>query len=324
MSSKVGVVFGGNALQDEFFGGLEMKKEALSLLHTEGIRNIDTASGYAASEENLGKLGAAKLYTLDTKFTGGTPETPTKETIIATANESLKKTGAKQFDVYYIHAPDPRVTFEVAIDAVNTLYHDGKIQRFGLANFLPPQVEEVIRVAKENNWITPTVYQGPYSAVARRSEKELFPILRKHGISFYAYSPIAGGFLAKDPEQLDPNDGGRWDSQTWVGNVFHVLYNKPSMLEGLKAWGDIAKESGLEKAELAYRWNLYNSALRGEYGDKIIIGSNNVEQLRETLGFLKKGPLSAEVVERIEGVWRIVEKDSPFDNFHDGILKLIS
>jgi aryl-alcohol dehydrogenase-like predicted oxidoreductase len=105
MSSRVGVVFGGNALQDEFFGGLEMKKEALSLLHTEGVRNIDTASGYAASEENLGKLGAAKLYTLDTKFTGGTPETPTKETIIATANESLKKTGAEQVCIFHNTCP---------------------------------------------------------------------------------------------------------------------------------------------------------------------------------------------------------------------------
>ncbi|KAL4886024.1 NADP-dependent oxidoreductase domain-containing protein [Aspergillus karnatakaensis] len=321
MSSTAQIVFGGNPFQNEFFGDLEMKRQALEALHAEGVKEIDTASGYAASEANLGKLHAAELFTLHSKFTGDDPETPTEEKIIATALESLKKTGADQFGIYYIHAPDPRIPFKTLISAIHTLHQTGIINRFGLANFLPAQVEEVIRIANENNWIKPTVYQGPYSAITRRAETELFPILRRHGIAFYAYSPIAGGFLAKDPANLDPKDGGRWDASTWVGSIYHLLFNKPRMLQGLQVWGGIANDAGVGKAELACRWILFHSALRREAGDRIIIGANNVEQLRETLGFVGKGPLGVDWVERIERVWGTVQQDAPFDAFHDGILK---
>lgn len=42
------------------------------------------------------------------------------------------------------------------------------------------------------------MYQGLYNLVCRAGEAELFPVLRKHGISFYAYSPLGGSFLSGD------------------------------------------------------------------------------------------------------------------------------
>jgi aryl-alcohol dehydrogenase-like predicted oxidoreductase len=61
------------------------------------------------------------------------------------------------------------------------------------------------QVADSNGWIKPSVYQGNYSAIARASEEALFPVLRKHGVSFYAYSPLAMGMLAggKQKESLE-------------------------------------------------------------------------------------------------------------------------
>ena len=32
------------------------------------------------------------------------------------------------------------------------------------------------------------VYQGQYNPVTRKGEKDLFPVLRKNGISFFAYT----------------------------------------------------------------------------------------------------------------------------------------
>jgi aflatoxin B1 aldehyde reductase len=37
--------------------------------------------------------------------------------------------------------------------------------------------------------------QGMYNGVTRQVELELFPCLRKHNMSFYAYNPLAGGVL---------------------------------------------------------------------------------------------------------------------------------
>jgi aryl-alcohol dehydrogenase-like predicted oxidoreductase len=315
--SGVELVFGGATWTSATdFEGLEKQKEGLATITAAGIKTIDSAVIYGDSEEVLGTLGAAKTHPIDSKYPGGFgPNPSTKEDIIATAERGLEKAKADSFDVYYIHAPDRRVPLEIQIEAINTLYESGKIKRFGLSNFLPSEIEEVIRLAKENNWVLPSVFQGNYSAVARHAETRLFPILRQHGIQFYAYSPIAGGFLTKTVDEL-LKAPGRWDPSTFLGNLYHKLYNKPSMLEGLRLWESISKETGIPKVELAYRWIVYNSGLKREHGDKVVFGSRTLQQLQETLAVVEKGPLSDDVVEKIEEVWRLVEKDSPLDNYN--------
>lgn len=37
-------------------------------------------------------------------------------------------------------------------------------------------------------YVKPTVLQGQYNLLARRGEADLLPVLRKHGIAYYAYS----------------------------------------------------------------------------------------------------------------------------------------
>jgi aflatoxin B1 aldehyde reductase len=46
-------------------------------------------------------------------------------------------------------------------------------------------------VAVQLTWVgyvRPSVLQGQYNLFARKSEEELLPVLRKHGIAYYAYS----------------------------------------------------------------------------------------------------------------------------------------
>ena len=59
----------------------------------------------------------------------------------------------------------------------------------------------MLKICKENNYVLPTVYQGNYNAITRKNEDELFPLLKKEKISFYAYSPVAGGFFAIKPNE---------------------------------------------------------------------------------------------------------------------------
>ncbi|KAL3456390.1 NADP-dependent oxidoreductase domain-containing protein [Aspergillus heterothallicus] len=326
MSQPVELVMGANSfLTENSFGGIERMKEAVSILKHAGVKNIDSATIHGVHEDVMAKLEIAKALEIDSKWSGAAMPVPsTKEDIIASAEASLKKMGAKQFDVYSLHAPDRRVPFEIQLDAVNTLYQQGKIKRFGICNAFGDEIEEMVRIAKENNWVMPSVYQGTYSVVARRPEIELLPILRKHGIAFYSYSPIAGGFLAKDATQFDNgrHGTGRWDPSNVVGKLYHFLYNKPGMVEGLRRWNTISQESGIPKVELAYRWVVHNSALRGEDGDKIIIGPQNTKQMNEILGFVDKGPLNADIARKIDEVWKVVEKDAPLDNWNDGLSKM--
>ena len=159
------------------------------------------------------------------------------------------------------------------------------------------------------------MYQGNYSAVARKQEDELFPLLRKLGMSFYAYSPIAGGFLTKTKQDIQDKKG-RFDSSTPLGAMYTTMYSKDSLLDALAEWEEIAKEEGVPKAELAYRWVTYNSPLKPEHGDGIIVGASSFDQLKQTLASCNKGPLSEKACKTIDEIWKKIEHEAPLDNYH--------
>lgn len=221
-----------------------------------------------------------------------------------------------QVDVYYIHAPDRTTPLEETLSAVQELYQEGLFQRLGLSNFLPDEVEEAVRVTTARGWVRPSVYQGTYSAVARRPEAELFPLLRRHGLAFYAYSPSAGGFLAK--ATAAELAGPRWDPAGPLGRVYRSLYaGRPGYLAALARWGDIAAAEGTGRAELAYRWIAHHSLLRGDRGDAILAGTTKPDQLREMVAWVAKGPLSAESAAKVDELWEGIKEHAPLDNFND-------
>lgn len=166
--------------------------------------------------------------------------------------------------------------------------------------------------------VLPTAFQGNYNAIARHTEEDLFPLLRKLHISFYAYSPIAGGFLVKDAARLRSKDvEGRFSGETFLGDMYPSLYGKESMYEALDKWGYIARDAGISKAALAYRWVVHHSVLKPEHGDGVIIGSRTVSQLEETLTAIDAGPLDAQIAKAVGDIWNLVKDDAPRDNWND-------
>lgn len=97
--------------------------------------------------------------------------------------------------IFYISTLSRDVTFSVTLRVINELYHEGKFRHFGLSNYASFEVAEIVMLCQHNGWVKPSVYQGTYNALARPIESELLPCLRRYGISFYAYSPLAGGLL---------------------------------------------------------------------------------------------------------------------------------
>jgi Predicted oxidoreductases (related to aryl-alcohol dehydrogenases) len=89
-----------------------------------------------------------------------------------------------QVNIFYLHSPDRKADLKDTLSGINELYKKGKFKKFGLSNFLVHEIEDVVRVAQEINFVLPWVYQGSYSATAWRQEKELFPVLREHNIRF--------------------------------------------------------------------------------------------------------------------------------------------
>ncbi|RAH48198.1 aldo/keto reductase family protein [Aspergillus brunneoviolaceus CBS 621.78] len=320
-TSRAKIVFGAGLVNDSSkLNTAEKTTEILQVLKRHNITQIDTAQIYGRSEELLGQANAAAQdFDIDTKHGGGfRPGRASREAVIADAEESLRKLNTDSVNIFYIHAPDRTAPIEPTLAGINDLYHAGKFKHFGLSNFTAAETEEVLRLCQEHDYVRPTVYQGNYNAISRLIESSLFPLLREHGIQFYAYSPIAGGFLTKTSEQLRTasGSGGRWDPDSGFGKVYRGLYMKPEMLRVLDTWNEVAEKAGISKAELAYRWVAYHSALDGELGDAIIAGASGVEQLDQTLTALEKGPLEDEVLRQIEAIWEVAKEFAVLDNFN--------
>ena len=321
------------------FGTVEETKALLQSLREEGIQVIDTAQVYGQSETLLGEADAVSSFAIDTKHCGGhIPGQSTKEKIVSRAEDSLARlrtnhvsaTGNPyhgssnalllQVRIFYLHSPDRHANIKEILSGVNDLHKRGMFQKFGLSNFLAHEVEEVIRVAQENNFVHPSVYQGSYSAIARRQESELLPVLRKHHISFYAYSPLASGFLAKSRDDIASRNG-RWDPRSALGQINLSMFDKPAMLQGLDAWISVSEKWEISKADLAYRWITYHSALDGRFGDAVVFGASKATQLKYTMKGVRDGPLCEGVVKEIDAIWDIVKDEAILDPVNEFVLK---
>ena len=296
------------------------------ILNAHGVNKIDVAQIYGDSEDSVGRTGAGSKYGLqiDTKWGGGflpilfgvsIPDSPdeVKKMILDAARASVARLAVDQIDVFYVHAPPKDVALEVVLEGINDAHREGLFRRFGLSNYRAADVQRAHDVARANGWLTPTVYQGSYSPIARKLEDELIPVLRKLGIAFYAYSPTSGGFLAKTRAQVEAKEG-RFNPQH-VANKFAKAYEKEALLRALDRWWEIAAEEGVSGYELAMRWMAFHSALDKEHGDGLMLGGQDHVQLQNSFEVLERGPLSDRAVRRMEEVREIAGDEAPTEDY---------
>lgn len=286
----------------------------ISLLKENGVNEWDTARIYPGSEKAIGELKLSSDVAIDTKARSFVEGALTRKSLHESIAESFHELKVKKVKIFYLHAPDPTTPIEETIDTIDELYKQGKFEKFGLSNYSAKDVEEICEYAKSNGKLLPSVFQGNYNAFSRGSEEDLFPVLRKYGISFYAYSPIAGGFLVKSAQEIKEGTG-RFRKGDMIGELYLALYSRPALLEGLNEWGSIAEKYDIPKAHLAYRWVAFHSILNSKKGDAIIIGGRNYEQVSDTLDAFKEGALPKETVEDIEKLWTVIKHEAPLNNY---------
>ncbi|KAK7022112.1 aflatoxin B1 aldehyde reductase member 4 [Favolaschia claudopus] len=320
-TNLIKAVFGGFPVgAGKYFPDEESIEKAYKLLEEGGCDTIDTARFYTNSEEWLGKTGAGKRFTIDTKAPGGfIPGSSTGDNILQFAKESVQLLDVKSVDIFYLHAPDPSLDLEDQLRGINDAYKAGYFKRFGVSNYKAADVQRIYDICKEKGYPLPTVYQANYSAVTRKQETELVPTLRKLGLALYVYSPIAGGLLTKTSEQLREGKAaaGRFakgsDGET---TLYGGMYNKPIYYQALDLWGEAASLAGCSRGELAYRWVAFDSVLDAKYGDAVIFGATKHSQIAETLAWLKGGSVGEAAKAKIDEIWKVIEHEAPLDNYH--------
>ncbi|KFY37462.1 hypothetical protein V495_07161 [Pseudogymnoascus sp. VKM F-4514 (FW-929)] len=293
----------------------------LDVLQKYGHNEIDTARIYAdgTSEEYLGQLHlqdrgiitATKLSPL-----GRVPAMAAAFTIKMYTHEpgdlkpalqdSLAALQAEKVNLLYLHGPDRGVPYEDTFRELNNLYSQGYFRRLGISNYPAWEVAQICEICIRNGWKKPDVYQGVYNSLQRNIEAELLPCLRKYGISFYAYNPLAGGLLTDRYKRAgtDSEDsGGRFVAQTWQSAGYRQRYWNDAHFDALDKIRPLAQKLGIPTAEAALRWMNHHSALKREHEDAIITCASSAKQLEENLISLTKGPLPEELVQAFTDGW---------------------
>ncbi|KAM0335571.1 hypothetical protein ACHAQA_000619 [Verticillium albo-atrum] len=280
-----------------------------------GYHQIDTARGYSpnapgSSEPRIGAVAARTRFTIDSKVMSTDPGSHTKAKILEEIDISLKALQIKQINTEYLHLPDRATPFEEACEAMDQAHREGKIKQWGLSNYTADEVQKFLDICEARGYVKPSVYQGQYNAIVRSNEKDLFPVLRKNGLAFSAYSPAGGGFFAGNHENTTA--GGRFDKSHVIGGLYRQLYVKPAITAATDRALEVAAQHGIGGHAAALRWTAHHSILSAEYGDSMIVGASSVEQLNSNLDVIEQGPLPQDVVSAFEAIHAEVGDEVPY------------
>ncbi|KAA6410622.1 MAG: hypothetical protein FRX48_06044 [Lasallia pustulata] len=288
------------------FATVEEVTSLLQVLKNLGIKYIDTAPVYpiqstGACEPLLGRADVqGKGFTIDTKVdvTGPIKGSLREAAIDASLKKSLRCLGVPKLDVYYAHFPDPETPAEETAAAFDKHYRSGAFSKLGLSNYSTKQVQEYLGVCEKGGYVKPTLYQGAYNVITRLAEENLFPLLRKHGMSFAAFSPLAGGFLTGHVSLKADLKGTRYEETNKFGNNFRAIYDKPKLHDAIRELHSVCQSNSVTLAEVSLRWLVYHSKLRKE--DAVILGASKISQIESNIKDIRQGPLSEQLLKAVE------------------------
>ena len=180
----------------------------------EGFGTIDTADVYSRwipgnrggeSETIIGnwirKSGKRDRILLATKVgmdMGPGGKGLSREHILRSAEESLRRLQAEWIDLYQAHVDDPTVPFEETLEAFDRLIRQGKVRAIGASNHSADRLHAALYTSRSERTLPAYSTLQPLYNLAEREEFEttLLPVCEKEGLGVIPYFSLASGFLS--------------------------------------------------------------------------------------------------------------------------------
>jgi len=290
--------------------------QILDYFQQQGYNEIDTARVYVEGKQEAFTAQAKwkeRGLTLATKHYPTQPGMHTPDKIREALEISLRELQTDTVDIFYLHAADRSVPFEDTLAEVNKMHKQRKFLQLGLSNFTAFEVAEVVMICRQHGWVRPTVFQAMYNAITRVIEPELITACRRYGMDIVIYNPLAGGLLSGKYKLNEiPTDGRFSDTDKSGGSMYRSRYFKDASFDALSMIEPVVNKHNLTLIETALRWCVHHSQLKIKDGnDGIIIGVSSIEQLKNNLTDLEKGPLPEEVVKTLDEAWLVCKATAP-------------
>ena len=161
-----------------------------------GLTLIDTAEMYGSGKSEC-VVGEAIAPIRDDIFLVSKvlPYNASYEGTLAACEASLSRLGTDRLDLYLYHWPGPH-PLEEAIEAFEKLQEQGKIRHWGVSNFDPNDMAELMSTDGGDKVATNQVL---YNLTRRGIEWDLLPQAQEDNLPIMAYSPIEQARLLAMP-----------------------------------------------------------------------------------------------------------------------------
>lgn len=170
-----------------------------------------------------------------------------KQYIVWSCEQSLRRLGVETIDIYQLHRPDWLADWDEVAGAFTQLREQGKVREFGVSNFRPSQV-----AALQKAFGRPLIVNQVEISLLRLDcfEDGTLDQCQSEKITPLAWSPLGGGRL--------------------------IVGQEESGLRVAKVMDRLAQGRGVTRAAIALAWLLKNPS-----GIIPIVGSTNPERIRD-------------------------------------------
>ena len=238
-----------------------------------GINLFDTAEAYAAgvSEEVVGqwlsRRSARNEVVVATKVAG----TQTREHILASAEDSLRRLRTDRVDLFMVHNWDDETPLEETVAALDALVQQGKTRFVGCSNYDADQLGQALDQANLLGAARMVATEPNYNLVVRDIEETLLPLCANRQISAITYSPLGAGFLTGKYRRSEPVPT---DTRFDVIPGHQDIYFKDEFFDIVEGLHAKAEETGRSMIDLALAWTI------GQPGvTSVLIGARGTDQV---------------------------------------------
>jgi len=288
--------FGGVGSAPAFFGQGLTQDQAFELMDAAwefGLTHFDTADAYGGgrSETAIGRWIASRGVRpqLTTKtynpMGAGADHGLKPERITRQLQASLERLGVGYVELYLAHDFDPDVPLPDTIAAFEQARAGGAIGAYGVSNFTAAQLDAALAAG------APSAVQNSYSLLARQDSTDVLALCAERGVSYLAFSPLAGGWLTGKYRRGEPFPAG--SRMTQRPEPYHEFVRGP-IFDALDRLAVIAADRGISMGGLALAW-----LLADERVGQVVVGPGRPEHLKP-VGEALRSPLTNEEAAMVE------------------------
>jgi aryl-alcohol dehydrogenase-like predicted oxidoreductase len=193
-----------------------------------------------------------------------------KDYIIRSAEESLRRLQTDYIDLYQSHADDPDTPQEETLEAYARLVEQGKVRAVGASNFDAGRLSRALRLAEERSLPRYESLQPLYNLFDRAEfEETLEPLCLEKNVGVIGYYSLASGFLTgkyRSEEDLSKSPRGQGVKKYLNERGFRIL----------GALDEVATRHDSTPAQVALAWLIARPSVTAP-----IASATSLEQLND-------------------------------------------